>query len=111
MLFSAEVTSGAFVVDVYTTSPVKAFLVKRSDGKPQEQQLLVEFLSYPYYGIHAKYRVGIPWMTASVNGLYAITITNQNEESTTKIVQILKAECELPCLIYLLIYFHVMLRI
>lgn len=94
MLFSAEVTSGTFVVDVYTASPLKAFLVERSDGKPQEQQLLVDFLSYPYYTIHAKYRVGIPWMTGSVNGLYTITVTNQDEESASEIVQILKAECE-----------------
>ena len=92
MVFPHRETTGTFTVDVYTTSPLIAFRVQRSDGHSQEQQLLAEFVSYPLNSIVATYRVGIPWMKGSVSGVYTISVTNEDDESATQTVHIEKAQ-------------------
>ena len=91
VVFSPGETSGTFTVDVYTTSQLVAFRVQRSDGDPQGQQMLTEFVSYPSNSIVAKYRIGIPWMTEKLNGIYTISVTNNDGESATQTVKIEKA--------------------
>ena len=93
-------TAGTFTVDVYTTSQLIAFRVQRSDGHPQERQLLTEFVSYPLNSIIATYRVGIPWMKDGVSGVYTISVTNGDDESAAQTVKIERAqgECYIACL-------------
>ena len=94
VVFPHKETRGTFTVDVYTTSPLIAFRVQRSDGHSQEQQLLAEFVSYPSNSIVATYRIGIPWMKDSVSGVYTISVTNEDDESATQTVQIERAQGE-----------------
>lgn len=91
VVFPPWETAGTFTVDVYTTSQLVAFRVQRSDGDPQEQQMLTEFVSYPSNSIVAKYRVGIPWISEKLNGIYTISVTNRDGESATQTVRIEKA--------------------
>ena len=95
--------AGTFTVDVYTTSKLIAFRVQRSDGHPQEQELLTEFVSYPLNSIIATYRVGIPWMKDSVSGVYTISVTNGDDESAAQTVEIERAQGE--CYILYCTYF------
>lgn len=92
VVFLPEVTSGSFMVHVYTTSPLTSFTLQRSDGIIPSEQIVTEPVSYSPYGIIAEYKVSLPWLEDKTTGVYTVSVTNEDNESADQNINILKAK-------------------
>lgn len=83
------------MLEIYTTSPIISLSVERSGGNgptaTEKNQFFIEHQYSSTFDILAGYRVGIPWLTDELNGEYSVKVTNDDRESTTLGIKIVKA--------------------
>ena len=90
--------SGSFRLHIYTTSPINGITIQRSSQQSgpsttsDEEQFLIERQYSSTFDILSVYEVGVPWLTRKINGDYQIKVTNEDGESGTLDIKIMKAE-------------------
>lgn len=96
IVFPSHNVSGSFSLRIYSTSPVNSLTVRRSSGTEVvasgKKQFFAELQYSSPFDILNVYKVGIPWLTDAINGDYQVKVTNDDQESSTLDLKIIKAE-------------------
>jgi hypothetical protein len=88
--------SGSFILQIYTTSPISSLTFERSGdttpGASDKNQFFAEMKYSSLFDILTEYRVGIPWLTDELSGGYVVKVKNEDKESSTFSMKIIKAK-------------------
>ena len=96
--FPSHNLSGSFMLHIYTTSPINSLTFERSGDTTlapvasDKSQFFAEMQYSSPFDILTEYRVGIPWLTDDLNGDYEVRVTNEDQESSTLSIRIIKAK-------------------
>ncbi len=81
----------SFNITLYSTSPVTTFKMERSDGLSSEgQPIVTRLVTRNAYNLLSVYRVKIPTATEGIRAIYTLTVVNEDQESITQNVGIVK---------------------
>lgn len=97
--FAPNRTRGNFIVNIYTTTPLSSFEIRKPSGEPTE--FLFALISYPTFEILAKYQVDLPQLDSEISGQYVISVTNEEGGMESQRITIIKAQSECGHLISL----------
>lgn len=96
VVFPSYNTAGSFLLHIYTTSPINSLTVERSgDAKviaSDKKEFFAESQYTSSFDILSVYKVGVPWLTDATSGAYQVKVTNDDQESSTIDINIIKAE-------------------
>ena len=84
------------MLQIYTTSPISSLTFERSgDTTPvasDKKQFFAEMKYSSPFDILSEYKVGIPWLTDDLSGDYVVKAKNEDKESSTFSMKIIKAK-------------------
>lgn len=86
-------TSITFNVLVYSTSPVSTFNIERTDGVTTRvgNLIVTDSDTHNPFSIVVRHRIEVPSVTDEITGTYTVTVVNEERESVTQNIDIIRA--------------------